>query len=750
MSRIEYLGFGVNHTADNYVKPLSSCESDADALADMLKSTYGLPVTPAFKSGQCLTDIFFARMKSLSTELKKGDTLILFFSGHGGQIKDTNNEPDEEYDETLCFYDRMLIDDEIHEAFKRFDKGIRILFFSDSCHSGTVHRELNKTIPPNVKYFNEAQNLVDSHPEIYKNSKSKNHEKLKASFAFISACKDDEFALTGSPMSIFTEGLIKEIEANPGITISALYKTLAKNPTLAYNEMTPSCHLENWDDVPLSVILRTDIQEDLGEQTGEVDMIVGFKEKSDLDKALNILLDLNLNHEEVETIDERTIVLQFDQSRAWSYEDIKESIDTIENQFEQKGLDVFVEPDYVLDIPEDQRKGSKEFDPNVFLSAWPAPQNDYFDWYKKNKYSQLESALASVQFTIPSDEQIIRIGHIDTGCWEDHPASPRHLRVDLGRNFIKKEDESDPRVVPGAGANALHGVATGAILAGKKVNIKDGKYAGYRREMGAIPFAEIIPIRISNNVALFGGKIRSFIQAIEYAIEIGCEVISISMGGAPSRRMARVINRAYEKGVVVVAAAGNNFNVIADIVIPEELVYPARFDRVIAVCGVTANQRAYNFRDVKKKLFDDGNRMQGNSGPASAMKYAISAFTPNMPWATMSKKEENYKYGFSVRGGGTSCATPQVAAAAALYIVKNRKALNQFDGTWKKTEIVRQALFNTAMHDDATNKIHRYFGNGILKASNALEWPASDNGLKKVNADTVGWTIIDEYLKLYF
>jgi subtilisin family serine protease len=48
-------------------------------------------------------------------------------------------------------------------------------------------------------------------------------------------------------------------------------------------------------------------------------------------------------------------------------------------------------------------------------------------------------------------------------------------------------------------------------------------------------------------------------KGIEYATDAGCQVISLSMGGLPTRSWAAAVNRAYEAGVVICAAAGNRF-----------------------------------------------------------------------------------------------------------------------------------------------------------------------------------------------
>ena len=44
-------------------------------------------------------------------------------------------------DETWCLYDGMLVDDELVNLFGFFNKKVRVLMVSDSCHSGTLNRD---------------------------------------------------------------------------------------------------------------------------------------------------------------------------------------------------------------------------------------------------------------------------------------------------------------------------------------------------------------------------------------------------------------------------------------------------------------------------------------------------------------------------------------------------------------------------------------------------------------------------------
>ncbi len=188
---------------------------------------------------------------------------------------------------------------------------------------------------------------------------------------------------------------------------------------------------------------------------------------------------------------------------------------------------------------------------------------------------------------------------------------------------------------------------------------------------------------------------------------------------------AEAINRAYDAGIFIVTAAGNNYGNMPT----RKIVYPAGFDRVVAACGVQAIKGSgYTpYADLALTL------MAGNYGPPNKAKYALAAFTPNVPWARI-----NSGAIVDFDGGGTSSATPQVAATAALWIAKNRKKLEKYDHLWQRIEATRAALFSSA---DAPGAEH--YGNGVLKANGALAVaPAKASRLKKRRRDKAGWSIV--------
>src|SRR5918994_133754 len=334
----------------------------------------------------------------------------------------------------------------------------------------------------------------------------------------------------------------------------------------------------------------------------------------------------------------------------------------------------FVEPDllqsFVYEPPPEPsemfRFGGRSCEPGAPNPNWPSGEE--FAWHLGDDFSQLASARNLV--ATPSGNRV-RVGILDTGFDPAHSTLPLQLLLELQRDFFDDDlDATDPGVT-GLGNNPGHGTATLALLAGQR--IRPQGVPTFDDSLGGAPHAEVVPIRIADSVVHFFSS--SMAEGIEYAVASGVRVISISMGGAPTHRWAHAVNAAYEAGVAIFAAAGNN---IRDGLPTREIVWPARFDRVTAVCGVTADKSPY---------FKSGlEAMQGNFGPAEKMHTAIAAYTPNVPWAEMGCSEV-----VSPRGAGTSSATPQTAAAAALWLQHPHSPTNTEH--WQGVEAVRNRRF---------------------------------------------------------
>lgn len=353
-------------------------------------------------------------------------------------------------------------------------------------------------------------------------------------------------------------------------------------------------------------------------------------------------------------------------------------------------------------------------------------------WHLEDDFSELSSAQSH------ATEQaggIVRIAHIDTGYDPDHITFPKALiRHDLEQSFVKDEEESgdahdrekDRR--GGLIRQPGHGTGTLGILAGAEIDYPDFLFKG---PLGLNQQVEIVPIRIARSVILTLNN-KVFARALDYIISLHDDpqtrihVVSMSMGGLASRVCAELVNQAYEKGIFIVTAAGNNFAKKP----ARTLVYPARFKRVIAACGIT-----HDYTPYKKSLLEKLTEMQGNYGPRKVMDWAMAAFTPNIPWACSGTGNI-----ISMSGAGTSSATPQIAMAAALYRMKYFRELDSLEG-WQQVEATRYALFQAARKsvegmDD--KDFHLHFGQGILQARKALDIAPDITTLQITPPDRIG------------
>lgn len=341
-------------------------------------------------------------------------------------------------------------------------------------------------------------------------------------------------------------------------------------------------------------------------------------------------------------------------------------------------------------------------------------ENNY--WFRAATHSQFDDAIDAIGGANVASK--VRIAHFDTGYDPDHRTLPKRLRDKLARNFVDADRPNDATDrTSGLFTNLGHGTGTLSLLAGTAL---PGQSL-----LGGAPFAEIVPVRVANSVVLFSNS--SIAQAFDYVHKLNAaganrvDIITMSMGGLASQAWADAVNALYEQGVFIVTAAGNNFGNLPT----HNIVYPARFNRVVAACGVMGDGKPY--ADLSLRL------MAGNYGPKAKMATAIAAPTPNVPWARLGCRNI-----VDFDGAGTSAATPQVAAAAAIWLQQNRTAVDAYPKGWMKVEAIRKALFEGAK----ANPDVRHLGRGELRAKETLgKAPAVATALHQTGTDTVSFPI---------
>ena len=205
---------------------LNACEADAEDMADIAKSNkfkVKILLTKAATRARVIGEISKA-----ARTLKSGDIFMLSYSGHGGQLPDLNNDEPDAQDETWCLYDGELVDDELYAQLGKFAQGVRVLTFSDSCHSGTVVKlayyqgttaaRSSGTSPQGIKYRFMPPDVAlrtyrinkGFYDKILKNIKVKDAEEaVKASVLLISGCQDNQLSADGDFNGLFTSQLLR-------------------------------------------------------------------------------------------------------------------------------------------------------------------------------------------------------------------------------------------------------------------------------------------------------------------------------------------------------------------------------------------------------------------------------------------------------------------------------------------------------------------------------------------------------------
>ncbi len=220
--------------------PLAACEFDAHDMAALAKSRGMKPTVLLTK--KATRSATLAAIRAAAKALQSGDFFFLTYSGHGGQVPDVNGDEADKKDETWCLYDGQLIDDELYAELGKFRAGVRILVLSDSCHSGTVTREMVIPPPTNptqrpkdmpaavaMRTYREHQAFYDKlqrdvaaaagKPVVDPDNAlaqvavsgrlSAIADKFDASLILISGCQDNQTSMDGDHNGAFTEQVLK-------------------------------------------------------------------------------------------------------------------------------------------------------------------------------------------------------------------------------------------------------------------------------------------------------------------------------------------------------------------------------------------------------------------------------------------------------------------------------------------------------------------------------------------------------------
>ncbi|WP_139491144.1 S8 family serine peptidase [Brevibacillus dissolubilis] len=217
----------------------------------------------------------------------------------------------------------------------------------------------------------------------------------------------------------------------------------------------------------------------------------------------------------------------------------------------------------------------------------------------------------------PPSEHEVKVAVIDSGVEMTHPDLLPILLP--GKDYV--DNDAYPLDLLG------HGTHVSGILAAKSQNRE-----GISGLTGSTP-VKIIPLRILDAKGF--GSVSSEVQAIYDAVNMGADIINLSLGAdSYSQAEARAVRHAIEQGVIVVAATGNEGG---------DVCYPAALPNVI---GVGASTR----RDSISWFSNYGREVD-----------VIAPGEDILSTVPFDVNETGYEY-----SSGTSMATPVVSALVAL------------------------------------------------------------------------------------
>ncbi|CAN1210409.1 S8 family peptidase [Tumidithrix helvetica PCC 7403] len=203
--------------------------------------------------------------------------------------------------------------------------------------------------------------------------------------------------------------------------------------------------------------------------------------------------------------------------------------------------------------------------------------------------------------------------------------------------------------------------------------------------------ANLMPLKVLSSWG--GGTVADIAEAIRFAADRGADVINMSLGGGgESSLMQEAINYAHQKGVVIVAAAGNSSNNAA--------AYPARYPRVIGVSaiGPSGTKASYSNYGAGVDIAAPGGVTRSAKGDED-------------PSGGILQNTIDPKTGESVFRAyqGTSMASPHIAGVAALVKASGIKQPDEV------LNILKQSA--RKVEEDGLN----YYGAGQIDAAAAVQ-----------------------------
>jgi hypothetical protein len=336
-----------------------------------------------------------------------------------------------------------------------------------------------------------------------------------------------------------------------------------------------------------------------------------------------------------------------------------------------------------------------------------AAEDPYFikQWY-------LQTIKAEEAWTMTTGSESVIVAVLDTGVDTNHPDIKENIWINTdeipndgvdndkngyiddinGWDFIKNVASPQPKITKNALNNSgSHGTFVAGLISAVHNNGMGIK--------GVTAKVKIMPLIVLDTEGY--GWSAQVAEAIDYAVANGASVVNLSFGGAEhSERLKKSIINAYDKNVLIVAAAGNTMEGGLDLT--NDPLYPICYDqgstenRVLGVIATDKNNRIAAFSNYGKDCAD----IAAPGVDMTSLLYQDSLFSQYL----------NY---FDDGWQGNSFSTALVSGAAAL--------LKSYQPTVKVSEIRDLLIKESGIIFLSDPKFTDKAGGGVLNIKKALD-----------------------------
>jgi len=293
--------------------------------------------------------------------------------------------------------------------------------------------------------------------------------------------------------------------------------------------------------------------------------------------------------------------------------------------------------------------------------------NDQF--YHEQWYLDKIKAPQAWDLTRESSQDII-IAILDTGVEINHPDLKKNIWLNAdeirgdgidndnngyiddvnGWDFVRNIPDPRPKFDEPYNENGIH---HGTLVAGIAAAIGDN----FEGISGLAWQSRIMPLRVLNSEGT--GSVEHVIAAVKYAVDNGAKIINLSFVGTDKNYfLKQALQQAWERGVIIVAAAGNE-TAGQPVNLDKSPNYPICLDEddynfIIGVAAVDNTDR--------KALFSDyGSTCVDISAPGTRI-YGSLVYNPD---------DQDYQEYYGGYWSGTSIAAPIISGLSALVFSIN-------------------------------------------------------------------------------